>query len=197
MDTKIGQSTLGEMLPAFIILAILLLFLIFCFKMLISASKAQKSRKKYLKSLKDKGVTYSLTTRHTSGLPIAENTQCTIHSYPDRYEIAANGAQFNLNKAKVNDVCLNTDVEIQKRYVSSVGGAVGGAALFGPLGAMIGGRVKEKKDRIIHTYLIFTYTKNNAIDYIGFDTTGNYDAVKFVNEFRAMNLTKEKVVTNL
>ncbi|WP_313132662.1 hypothetical protein [Anaerocolumna sp.] len=197
MDTKIGQSTLREMLPGFIILAVLLLFIIFCIKMLISTSKARKEGKSKLQTLKNKGMTYSLTARHTSGLPIAENTQCTICSYPDRYEISANGAQFNLSKAKVNDVSLNTDVEIQKRYVSSAGGAIGGAALFGPLGAMIGGRVKEKKDKIEHTYLIFTYTKDNTIDYIGFDTTGNYNAVKFVSEFRNMNSGKEKVVTNL
>lgn len=41
-------------------------------------------------------------------------------------------------------MCIKTDKEIQQQYVSSVGGAVGGAVLFGPLGAITGGRAKKK-----------------------------------------------------
>ena len=196
MNIKIGQSTSVELLPFILSLGVLVFIVLLAILMIILGSKGRKKRKIQLQTLKDKGMTYSLTASHTSGLPIPENTQCTINSYPDRYEITANGSQFNLSKAKVNDVSLNTDVEIQKRYVSSAGGAVAGAAVFGPLGAMIGGRVKEKKDRIVHTYLIFTYTKDNAIDYIGFDTTGNYNAIKFVTEFNSANSVREKVVTN-
>ena len=36
--------------------------------------------------------------------------------------------------------------------------------LFGPVGAMIGGRSKEKTSKIIHSYLIFTFLDNDEIN---------------------------------
>lgn len=137
-----------------------------------------------------------LSASHVNGLPIAENILCVIYSRPTKYEITANGATFNLEKNKVTDVCLKTDVEIQKQYVSSIGGAVGGAVLFGPLGAMIGGRAKKKKTKQTHTYLIFTYESDGEIKYIGFDVTNNFNASKLVNEFRKTSFNN-KVEINL
>ena len=185
MDYPIGQSTLGEMLPLFIITGILLLVLVFCIKMIVTTSKIKKASKQYNKELKDKGVTCSAVLAHVNGLSIPENTLCQIHSYPDVIEIKANGISFKLDKSKLNDICVKTDVEIQSQYVSSIGGAVGGAILFGPLGAMIGGRAKNKKNRITHRYLIFTYTKDDTVKYIGFDATNALSkAIDFVNEFK-------------
>ena len=43
--------------------------------------------------------------------------------------------------------------------------------MFGPLGAMIGGRVKEKKSKTINIYWIFTYTSENELKYIALDLT--------------------------
>lgn len=72
----------------------------------------------------------------------------------------------------------------------------GGAMLFGPIGAMIGGRTKEKVSRTIHSYLIFTYTNNNEIKYIAFDCTGNRNVHKFIKEFN-LNNHKKKTTINL
>lgn len=138
----------------------------------------------------------TISAPHVNGLPIAENVLCVIYSRPTKYEITANGATFNLNKDKVTDVCLKTDVEIQKQYVSSIGGAVGGAVLFGPLGAMIGGRAKKKKSKKTYTYLIFTYESDGEIKYIGFNVTNNFSASKLVNEFRKTS-SKNKIEINL
>lgn len=185
MNTKIGQTTLGELMPLFIIIAILLLIIIFCIRMTIITSKAKKERKKETKALKANGMTCEAALSHVNGLPIPENTLCNIRSFSDRIEISTNGNQFNLSKDKITDICFKTDVEIQKQYVSSVGGAIGGAVLFGPLGAMIGGRAKQKKNKEIHTYLIFTYQKGDTIEYIGFDATNSlFNAGKFVDEFK-------------
>lgn len=193
MDYPIGQSTVGEMLPFIIIIAILLLFVVFCFKMAITTSKIKKAQKRYDKELKNQGVTCSVTLAHVNGLGIPENTFCNIYSYPERIEVKANGTQFNLDKSKLNDVCLKTDVELQSQYVSSVGGAVGGAVLFGPLGAMIGGRAKKKENKIVHNYLIFTYSKDDTVKYIGFDATKAVsEAMNFVNEFRTNNMSSSR-----
>lgn len=193
MDTPLGQSTVGEMLPLFIISGILLCAIIFLLSRAIIVLKIQKQNRKQnkiakeekLESLKSQGVTQNVTLKHMIGLPVPEGFECEISSYPTKISISGNGMQFNLDKNKLIDVCVKTDVEIQNQYVSSVGGAVGGAILFGGLGAMIGGRAKLKQSRTVSKYLIFSYSKDNNINYISFDVL-NYlpQAMKFVDEFK-------------
>ena len=110
---------------------------------------------------------------------------CNVQCFEEKYIFNINGATFNLEKSKVTDVCMKTDVEIHNQYVSSAGGAVAGALLFGPLGAMIGGRTKEKKNKVVSTYLIFTYIKDDSLTYICFDVS-NYivQSGKLVDEFK-------------
>lgn len=167
-----------------IIILILLFIVIFCFKMAIETSKMKKAAKKRKKEQKQNGVLLSAVYTHVNGLPIAENVFCEVLSYSDRYEFNANGMNFKLTKDKITDVCIKTETEIQKQYVSSVGGAVGGAVLFGPLGAMIGGRAKQKTTKTSSNYLIITYKSDNEIKYMGFDVTNSLKAFKFVDEFR-------------
>lgn len=188
MDTQLGKSTVGEMLPLFIIIVVLLLFLVFCIRMIISTSKAKKQGKQAHNELqqlssKKQAVAYG-KFKHTAGLPLAENTFCELFYCPDHVEISGNGTQFNLTLDKITDISLTSSVDIHKHYVSSAAGAVGGALLFGPIGALIGGRVKEKKIRDVRTYLIFTYAKDGAPDYIAFDVSGSLQSKKFVEEFK-------------
>lgn len=122
---------------------------------------------------------------HAGGLPIASGLVCSLFDYTDRIEIIYGQMLFTLSKAKITDVSLKTDVEIQKQYTSSVGGAIGGAVLLGPLGAMIGGRTKKKVSSSVHIYLLFTYYKNGVLQHIGFDATRNrIKANKFVKDFQ-------------
>lgn len=128
------------------------------------------------------------TFKHINGLDLAENTICTVFSYPDRYEFSSGALKFNLPKDKVVDVVIKTDVDTQKQYVSSVGGAVGGAVLFGPLGAMIGGRAKAKKLKTTTRYLIITYKNDDELKYIGFDVNKDlYWAQWLEKEFKRLN----------
>lgn len=132
-----------------------------------------------------KGVIQRGVFKHFNGLSLPEGAVCTVLLSSDKYEFIANGVEFNLPLSKITDVCCKTDVDIQKQYVSSVGGAVGGAVLFGPVGAMIGGRAKQKKVKKVSTYLIITYMDNDAVKYIGFDVTNSiWEANKFVKQFK-------------
>ena len=121
---------------------------------------------------------------HFTGLPLAEGTDCAIHHNPDGFVFTAGGNVFNLSNDKITDMCIKTDAEIQKQYVSSVGGAVGGAVLFGPIGAMIGGRAKEKKTTNLTHYLIITYLKDGQIAYICFEVYDVLKILKWIKEFR-------------
>ncbi|MCI9015919.1 MAG: hypothetical protein HFJ53_01965 [Clostridia bacterium] len=138
-----------------------------------------------------------MALNHFNGLSIAENTLTQIFSCPNEYEFWANNTSFKLEKNKVTDISITSNIDIQKSYSSSVGGTIGGAVLFGPLGAMIGGRTKEKTSRIINNYLIFSYLDNNEIKYIAFHCSSVFIANKFIKEFKKNNQNTTSTTINL
>lgn len=185
MDTPMGQSTVGEMLPLLIIIGVLFLLIIFCIRMFILTSRAKAQGKKKRQELVASGVINMTVGSHMAGLPLAEGTSCNIYEYENKILFKANGSDFTLAKEKITDISIKTDAEITNQYVSSVGGAVAGAVLFGPLGAIVGGRVKKKKSKTVNRYLIFTYMKEVTVDYISFDVTNTFiQAMKICGNFK-------------
>lgn len=175
-----------EIIPLLIIILLLILFLIFCIRMIFITSKASKEAKKNRQQkFRELNATVCEHFFHTTGLPLPEKTFCELYLCADKIIIEANGFTFNLPKEKIQDVSIKTDKEIHKQYVSSIGGAVGGAFLFGPLGAMIGGRAKEKKSTKITNYLIFTYEKEGQPSFIAFEIIPFSKPEKFVNDFKS------------
>lgn len=156
-------------------------------------SKDRKKQKEKIEKQKEAdeqrkkaGISIEGKLKHTHGLPIPENSVCSVVSYTDKYVFSANGLSFNLLKSKITDICIKTDIEISKQVVSSIGGAIGGAILFGALGAIIGGRAKNKEIKTTTQYLIFTYVKDDDVKYIGFvmdDAIFIHTAYKIANEF--------------
>jgi len=63
------------------------------------------------------------------------------------------------------------DVNVQQQYVSSIGGAVLGGALFGVAGAAVGGRAKKKEIKSVDTWLIITYKEDEQPKNIAVLTT--------------------------
>ena len=55
--------------------------------------------------------------------------------------------------------------------------------LFGPLGAIVAGRTKVKKNREGTNYLIFTYLADEGISYISFELTGQAQQKK-INDWK-------------
>lgn len=155
-----------------------------------------KNRKKKKAAKLDKaafGYIEKVSLEHVLGLPIPEGSKCNISLFPDRVTIERNGTAYNLELFKITDAVIKTETEIQNNYVSSVGGAMGGMMLFGPLGAVIGGRAKKKTDKVIHSYMIFSYTKEDTIDFISFDCTGEPKANKIVEYFDRQPHQKSEV----
>ena len=140
----------------------------------------------------------SLVCKHVAGLPLAENAACTVFFEDAGLSIAGGGSDFNVAYDKITDISIKTDVEIQKQYVSSAGGAVGGAMLFGPLGAIVGGRAKQKTSKNIDHYIIVTYLRNESIDYLSFhiEVLQTPRAGSLIKESRGL-LNKQRVTVDL
>jgi hypothetical protein len=157
--------------------------------MFVVTSKAKKEGKKKMKNLKNQGLSVYAAFHHVNGLPLAENLLCEVFSYPDRIEFKAGTTNIKLAREKITDMCLKFDTEIQNQAVSSIGGAIAGGVMFGTLGAIIGGRAKNKKVKTTTQYLIITYTgEQGELKYIGFDIKNNPpSAAKLVKEFRELN----------
>ena len=179
--TATGQS---EALAPTIIFAVLS-FVIF----LISR------RKKRRREEAPKDYILKAAMEHLTGLPIAEGAMCTIYLKSDGYEFERNNQKFKLNFNKVRDVAVKSTSEIQSSYVSSAGGAIGGAMLFGPLGAIIGGRAKKKTSAKITKCLIILANTEDGLKCISFDCTNKLSAVRFLSAFK--RIKKESIVTEL
>lgn len=122
---------------------------------------------------KKQNQTNHLKAVHVAGLPLAENADCVIGIELDKFSFKGGGNEFELSYDKVTGFDVKTDEEIQSQRVSSVGGAVGGALLFGPLGAIVGGRAKTKKTKTLSYYIIFTYLKEDHVEYISFEISAS------------------------
>lgn len=123
--------------------------------------------------INENSIIKKITARHISGLPMGEGASCSLYLYNNKVVFEKDAASYSLLFEKIADVTVKSDMEIRKSYVSSAGGAVGGALLFGPVGAMIGGRIQEKTDATFQDYLIFTYYKNGNPEYIWFEVSSS------------------------
>lgn len=124
-----------------------------------------------------------ISVKHVVGLPIQEGAECSLRTTEENIIINSGNTKFSLDIDKITDITTTTDTEIQKQYVSSTGGAIGGYMLFGPLGGIVGGRAKKKSIKTTIYYLIITYLDDNEIKYISFEHTPCLDVTRFVNQF--------------
>lgn len=170
----LDQSNMAEAAPPTVIFGGLGLILMIPkskikteFEKTVAAKRAvEEDRKERLR------ITKSGLMEHMCGLSdVPEGAICQICLCENQYAFIRNGLEYTLPFEKVIDVSVKTETEIRNSYVSSIGGAIGGAALFGTLGAMVGGRAKKKTDKIIHQYLIFAFQKQEETAFLSFDCT--------------------------
>lgn len=141
------------------------------------------------------GADFCIKAKHMAGLPVAESAEVFVYRCEDKVVFERNQETYELAVSDMKDIVIKTETEIQKSYASSVGGAVGGYVLFGPLGAMVGGRTKEKISTNVEKYLIFDYVDKNGIqDFISFEVTNESDAILFnTNHYRIKNQERTTV----
>lgn len=120
---------------------------------------------------KVKRETINCNLQLVGGLDLAAGSICSAVCSPGSISFSASGQTFTLSPEKLIDVSVMTPQEIQTQYVSSVGGAIAGGILLGPIGAALGGSAQKKKTKIIRQYLIFAYQADAEVKYIVFDVT--------------------------
>ena len=155
-------------------------------------TQAKAEEKERLEKL---GFLGTATLTHEAGLPIAENILCKIDYFKDKIVIEGSGTIFNLSTDKIMDISIKTDTEIETFYNSSIGGAVAGAFVLGPLGAMIGGRRKKKEVKKTENFLVITYDKDDEVNFIVFNAkTDPFKANKLVKIFRESGIKSQKTI---
>jgi len=161
-----------------------------------AAKQAELEAKRAEQELRLARELASLSGEHAVGLPLAQGTTCVLHFGDEFVTASGGGNEFKLAYAKITDMSVHSDVEIQKSYVSSVGGAIGGAMLFGTLGAMVGGRAKEKQSKVIEYYFIITYLKDDGVGHLSFRVENNAKAQMIADRHRG-KISKATNVTTL
>lgn len=125
------------------------------------------------------------------GLPVPQNTAIITNLLTEKLEMRAligrNRADwktYELSFDKIENICLMNEQEIKQIITQSAPGIILGAATFGILGAMLGGRTKTKEKIKINTLLVIDYFSGEKKQII-LDVTDNLkDSTRMVNKFK-------------
>ena len=80
---------------------------------------------------------------------------------------------------------------MQKIFKQSAPGMIFGAATFGLLGAMVGGRTKTKTKKNITYFLIINYNTDNETKNIVITTNDYFKVQSFVKKYKTLNPKSE------
>lgn len=94
--------------------------------------------------------------------------------------------EFEIDFSKVTLIDLKSDVEMEKLVQQSAPGMIIGAATFGLIGAMVGGRVKTKEKRIVNHFLIVNYQSDELKTIIIQTTKDWYNSASLVDSFKKL-----------
>lgn len=134
---------------------------------------------------KEAGITGSLI----SGLEIPEGSGVHVTVSPDNVKMVAivnvgkvYKKEFNLAISKIKTVRLMNEQEIKQVVEQSAPGMILGAAAFGIIGAMIGGRVQTKEKKTLKQILVIDYGQNQIVLDCSGETVSTQSAfMKYVN----------------
>lgn len=136
------------------------------------------------------------------GLPIPQNTVVLSKLLPDKLEMKAligtkkeDWKTFELPFEKIDSMQIVNEKEIQKIVSQSAPGMIIGAAAFGILGAMVGGRVKTKEKVKISTLLLIDYTSEEKKQILLNVTSSVNESSKLVKEFKEIKPTSNDPIT--
>lgn len=93
------------------------------------------------------------------GLPVSEGSDLVVRLTSENVTliVAATKQEFDIDMSKISLIDYKNEVEMEKIIQQSLPGMVIGAATFGVIGAMVGGRVKTKEKRNVTHFVIINY----------------------------------------
>ena len=131
------------------------------------------------------------------GLPLNQDSNVIMKLTDDKVLLIATFAkggnkEFEIDISKVTGIEYKTETEINNIISQSAPGMIIGAAAFGVLGAMIGGRVKTKQINTVSHFLIINYQSGEDKQIILQTNDGN--GAKSISEhFRQLNPLPDKI----
>ncbi len=122
------------------------------------------------------------------GLPLQENTDLMLKLTTEDLTITKllkDKQEFVINLEKITSINFYTNTEIQKIISQSTPGMILGAATFGIVGAMIGGKVTIK-DKKVETYFVVIDYSSNGDKQITIRTNHEPSGIKFAEYFKTL-----------
>ncbi len=154
-------------MEVFVLAAVFVLVIVYA---LVTSVQTAKLMKQYGKE----NYICRVKLDHAYGLSFPQGTKCKTVFLKNQILFSAHNQEFSLGESKLVDVSIMKHTDIQKQYVSSAGGAIAGAMIAGPLGAMIGGSAKKRNVKSKSKYLVIAYKdapESHEAKYITFDVT--------------------------
>lgn len=130
-----------------------------------------------------------------AGVPLPDGTAVNVKLTPDVLTINGSSKEFNIDFSKLETLDIKSDVEMEQIIEQSAPGMIIGAAVFGVIGAMIGGRVKTKDKKQVNHFLIINY-QSEELKTIILDVTVNwYKAAGMVDYYRKLNPSSTETIS--
>lgn len=197
---QITSNKISNYIP--IIITLIVFIALFIFN-LVSYSKTKekndKTKKKNnnakenkpLKPIKPSAQTVGMLI---DGLPVPASVPVAVYLYENRIDLeavtrtASPNQKFSLDINKIQRVSLLNESQVQQVIKQSAPGMIIGAAAFGVLGAMIGGRVKTKQTTVISHLLLIDYTSDGESKQILLNVSNDiFQATTFAKKVNSVN----------
>lgn len=128
-----------------------------------------------------------------SGLPLQANVAVSIKLTSNGLEFLepVSKQAFTIAFEKITNMKSYTETEIEKIVEQSAPGMIIGAAAFGLLGAMIGGRVRTKEKKILRYFLVIDYISDEPKQIV-FDSSKDYFNTRAIlDEFQSLRQSND------
>lgn len=130
-------------------------------------------------------MNFAVKLRFCGGLNLLPNVMCKVICFPEELVVEASSQSFHIPDEKLVFVKKMSKTDIIKQYTPNVGGAVAGALIAGPIGALIGGSGSVRTVRLKSKYLVIAYQGEREVQYILFDAVKNPSMVnKMRNHYK-------------
>lgn len=157
----------------YLIAAVIIIVLLgFAFLMIYSIFKHDLHGFFTMKKLK---AGKNLRLIHVYGLPASQFLPCYLYITKKQYIFEIDKRFLRLDRDKIIDKNIYTDMDVKKQAVSDVGSAIAGAKAFGAIGALTANKAAVVDVTTIKKILVLKYkNENDEITDIGLDYYERY-----------------------